>query len=121
MLSIIILLVMAVQDARHYIVDDKFQIALLVSILFEYQPSTPRLIIALLLMTLFTKTNKYLEKYIGGGDLKLISILFIGAGMQIIVILFIATMLGLIYGLIRQSKKIPFVPFLWLGVMFVAF
>lgn len=121
MLSVLILLVMAVQDFRTYKVNDQYQIALLLSVYFEFDPGVIRIALTLLLFAVFTKLAKYVENYIGGADLKLIAIIYLGAGLQILPILIVASICGMIFGLIRKQKRIPFVPFLWLGVTIVAF
>lgn len=53
----------------------------------------------------------------GGGDVKLIAVLAFVYKKEILEILMIGSILGILYGLGTKKEKIPFVPFLVIGVM----
>ena len=79
------------------------------------------LLLASILFLMFFISYKYIKKKIGGADLKIISILTIFFGPNIVYILFYSSFIALIYILIKRNKKIkiPFVPFIFLGVLIV--
>lgn len=53
----------------------------------------------------------------GGGDVKLIAVLAFVYNKKILKILMIGSILGILYGLGTKKEKIPFVPFLVMGVI----
>ncbi len=108
LLTIIALLILSVQDIKYGEIHYRY---LLMMVGFSY----PSAYIILVLTLIF---YKYLEDYIGGADL-LIFCLLISRYSYIFTyrILFVSSLLALIYCLIFKKQRLKFIPFIFLAFL----
>lgn len=113
---------MAIQDWRTYQINKIDLRVMLFIVVIEklviknvYEPKMMFfLIICLIIWSFIWYFN---QEKLGLGDLKIFGILTIKYGILVIPIVLISSGLGLIVGLIFQKNKIPFVPFIYGGVL----
>lgn len=110
---------MGISDLKSMKVPDGYQILLLIVVLISMPIVIYNLIAGIGFMAVGLITSKMKKQYVGGADFKIISILLVGYGSQVIEIVFFASLFGLIYCLLTQKKKIPFVPFIAIGAALV--
>ncbi|MDR1782406.1 MAG: hypothetical protein LBR40_05370 [Bacilli bacterium] len=107
-----ILLIMSIQDYKTKEVSN----LLFIPFLFYIKIN----LIIIVLISTFLLFYKYIERYIGGADIKLF-IVFIGIFSLEIVInwLFISSLIALIYLIIKRQKEIRFFPCMFLSYILV--
>lgn len=115
----LILFFMAIEDIRTMQVSNVYQIVLLGWILLSGQASIGLLLLSALIYGSYLLINKKFETKIGGADIKLFCILLLLGIKIVILIAFWSSLFGLIYSLVTHKKKIPFVPFIWIGYCLV--
>ncbi|MFV0288926.1 MAG: prepilin peptidase [Mycoplasmatales bacterium] len=71
------------------------------------------IILLIILINIFPIINHY----IGGADIKIFLLLIPIIGNEVISLILISSFLGLLYSIIKQQKKIPFIPFINLGLI----
>lgn len=115
-----ILLIMALEDIYHMQVNDLLQVLLLASVLLTTEVAPASIVIAAVVFMLYIVYEQKKDVKIGGADIKILCSLFILGGLSMIVgILFVASILGITYSLLSKKKRIPFVPFIWIGYILV--
>lgn len=113
------LLVMAVEDWFTMKVADYLQILLLLEVLFKVGIDFPKLIVSLMIFSGYLIYEIKQEVKIGGADIKIFcSLQLIGFNLLLFTI-FYACLIAIIYCLVSKRRKIPFVPFIWLGYLIV--
>ena len=117
-LILLLLIFMSVYDIKTYTVKDSHLIILstLIIINLKTYMNLEKIVISFLFsisvfLILYILYIVFKDK-IGGGDVKLISILTLLYTFNIIYILFISSVLGIAYIIIFKNKKIPYIPFL---------
>lgn len=114
-----LLFIMAYSDFSEGWIPDRFQLLLGIElgILQYFFPffSLTNLISSLLLFLFLLGVNTY-QEVIGGGDIKLLSLLMFGLGpLSFSMVMIYSSSLALLSLLFRQKKKLRFVPYLMLG------
>ena len=80
---------------------------------FKFPLAYPFIIMIILLY-------RYIENIIGGADLVIFLLLYSRYGFIIAnKVLFIAALAGFFYSIVKQKKKIRFIPFIFIGFLFV--
>lgn len=116
----LILLLMSIEDLYHLEVNDIAQVSLFLTILATANITVIKLLIAALVFGIYIVYEKSFSAKIGGADIKILCSLFLLGGIQMIIkILFIASLFGIGFALITNKKKLPFVPFIWIGYLLV--
>lgn len=118
-LTELVLILMGISDLKTMKVPNGYQILLLIVVLISMPIVIYNLIAGILFMIIGFIASNMKKQYVGGADFKIISILLVGYGSQVIEITFFASLFGLIYCLLTQKKKIPFVPFIAIGATLV--
>lgn len=57
------------------------------------------------------------QNYIGGGDIKVFILLSIIFKMRIILIMFLSSLIALMYCFLLKKKKVPFIPFIFISTI----
>ncbi len=110
---------MAISDLRSYTVSNWLQLLLIVAVVMTDIPRGWNVMLALSIYCSYKLFYKYVNKWIGGADIKIFCILTLYNFTYALAGFYIATGLGLIYALVKNKKRIPFVPFIWIGYMLV--
>lgn len=114
---IFILGVASIFDLRKYQVSNAIIVTLVIWVLIHPMHILFGLFNSILLFFLYFKfSNK-----IGGADVKIFSCLSFYFGYKIYVVMIISSLIGLLYCIFSNVNKIPFVPFITLGVLYVIF
>lgn len=111
---VLILLIASITDYKHLIVPLWLQVILFL-VVFISVPLTNWIIPGILLLC-FMLAYKYINK-IGGADIKILLILLAYFQSNLIVVLLVASAIGLMYIGIAKINKIPFVPCILVGVV----
>lgn len=115
-----ILFFMALEDIYHMQVHDILQLLLLIAAVFTGNVTIERIIIGLGLIIGYLVYERVSDAKVGGADVKILFSLILYGGIgPLIGILFISSLLGIGYSLIKKQKKIPYVPFIWIGYLIV--
>lgn len=109
-----ILIIASIYDLKYLIVPLWLQLILFLVVLISV-PIT-NWIIPLILLIVFIVLNKYISK-IGGADIKILLILLAYFKSSLTIVIFIASLVGLIYMGILRKNKIAFVPCILTGVI----
>lgn len=116
----VILLLMSLEDLYHMEVSDILQLCLLLFIIITTKPSLVNIIVALAFLGIYIIYERNCESKIGGADVKILCSLYILGGIEMIIrIMFIASLFGIVFSVLLNKKKIPFVPFIWIGYLLV--
>lgn len=113
------LFVMAVEDWFTMKVADYLQLLLLVEVLFKVGIDIPKLIISSMIFACYLIYEIKEDIQIGGADIKIFCSLQLMGFNLLLYTIFYACLIAIIYCLGTKHKKIPFVPFIWLGYMIV--
>lgn len=115
-LILTILLCAALQDLTSYMVYDRFFVALYLLLLLHNEITFELVSITLFFILLFNLF--YIKNMIGGADIKLyiFILLFYGFTFFIYTLIFSNT-LGCFFCIFAKKKRIPFVPFITLGIL----
>lgn len=108
--NIVCWLILVYQDLKTMEVKHWSIIFLLVNQLLLFSVSTISLTIGLTFYLFFNIIFKKVEKYIGGADLKIFTILLLTIPYETIYIMLFASLLGIVTSLIFNKKAIPFIP-----------
>lgn len=111
----LILFFMAIEDIRTMQVSEVYQIVLLGWVLLSGQGSIVLLLLSALVYGSYLLIRKKFNTKIGGADVKIFCILLLLGFKVVILTAFWASLTGLIYSLVTHNRKIPFVPFIWIG------
>lgn len=114
-----ILFFMAIEDIRTMQVSNIYQIILLTWVLVSEPMSIVLVGSSMLIYGGYLLVREKVNLKIGGADIKLFCILLLLGVKVLVMIAFWASLSGLIYSLVTSKKKIPFVPFIWLGYCLV--
>lgn len=109
-----ILIIASIYDLKYLIVPLWLQLILFLVVLISV-PIT-NWIIPLILLIVFIVLNKYISK-IGGADIKILLILLAYFKSSLTIVIFIASLVGLIYMAVIRKNKIAFVPCILTGVI----
>lgn len=113
-----ILFVMAVEDIYHMKVSDILQVLLLVVVVLSGNITLVRISIALGLCIMYLLYKRFKDEKIGGADIKILASLVLYGGLsRLVIILFVSSILGILYSFGSKRKKIPYVPFIWIGYL----
>ncbi len=113
---IIILLIMSYIDIKTYLVPVSLQVLLLIVIIIDINFSYQMIIYPLLIFFIFALLNINKKNQIGGGDIKVLIILSIEYQFAIFYIIAVSTISAILFSLVNQENKVPFIPFLTIGV-----
>lgn len=117
-----VLFFMALEDIYHMKVNDILQVMLLVAVVLTGDVTVKRIIIALTLVIAYLIYDRYKDAKVGGADIKILFSLILYGGFGFVVgVLFISSLIGIIFSLLTKRKKIPYVPFIWIGYLIVNF
>ncbi len=111
---IIYLSLLSYMDIKTMYIPVKFQIMLLIIVII--QTSNYNLLYPIILFVLFGVYTTLKQEKIGGADIKILIILSLYFQELIIYIIFISSAVALAYIVITKKEKIPFVPFITIGV-----
>ncbi len=114
LILISILIVASIYDLKYLIVPLWLQLILFLVVLISV-PIT-NWIIPLILLIVFIVLDKYISK-IGGADIKILLILLAYFKSSLTIVIFIASLVGLIYMAVIRKNKIAFVPCILTGVI----
>ena len=109
-----ILIIASIYDLKYLIVPLWLQLILFLVVLISV-PIT-NWIIPLILLIVFIVLDKYISK-IGGADIKILLILLAYFKSSLTIVIFIASLVGLIYMAVIRKNKIAFVPCILTGVI----
>ncbi len=109
-----ILIIASIYDLKYLIVPLWLQLILFLVVLISV-PIT-NWIIPLILLIVFIVLDKYISK-IGGADIKILLILLAYFESSLTIVIFIASLVGLIYMAVIRKNKIAFVPCILTGVI----
>lgn len=73
------------------------------------------LIVYILIVILTILMYPLFSKYIGGGDIKVLLLLFPIIKEDILPLILVSSLLGLVFSILQKSKIIPFIPFITVG------
>lgn len=114
LILISILIIASIYDLKYLIVPLWLQLILFLVVLISV-PIT-NWIIPLILLIVFIVLDKYISK-IGGADIKILLILLAYFESSLTIVIFIASLVGLIYMAVIRKNKIAFVPCILTGVI----
>jgi leader peptidase (prepilin peptidase)/N-methyltransferase len=115
-LILMILLCATIQDLISYMVYDRFFVALYVLLLIHNEIIFELIGITLLFILLFIIF--YIKDMIGGADIKLYIFILLFYGFTFFTYtLILSNTLGCIFCIFTKKKRIPFVPFITLGIL----
>lgn len=114
LILISILIIASIYDLKYLIVPLWLQLILFLVVLISV-PIT-NWIIPLILLIVFIVLDKYISK-IGGADIKILLILLAYFKSSLTIVIFIASLVGLIYMAVIRKNKIAFVPCILTGVI----
>lgn len=112
------LLYLAILDIKYQEIELKWQLLLLAMVIINV--TLINILWLIIMLIVYLLLNYQMKNKMGGADYKILLILTIKFGSLIITIQLIATILALIYLSIKKfdrQLKIPFVPFIFLGVV----
>lgn len=110
------LFVMAQFDYEHQLIPNRLQLSFLFCGLFIYLPSPLEWCLILGFWFLYCYLDTLFPQCLGAADMKILLILFIALGLYATLqLLLISCSTALIYVLLFKKRKIPFVPFLFIG------
>lgn len=112
---VLILIWMSIQDIKTQEVNTISQLILLVICIFNYT----NIVYFLLLLIIFIILNKLFRDKMGGADYKILLMLSLVYGYQILYIILIACISAVPFSI--KEIKIPFIPFITLGVICLNF
>ncbi|WOO86990.1 hypothetical protein RZE82_07705 [Mollicutes bacterium LVI A0039] len=95
------------------------QVVLLIVTLWNNVPSISQIIISISIYIGYIIYEQKTKVKIGGADIKIVCILLLAGISNVIYMLFWASLTGLLYALVTNKHKIPFVPFIWIGYTIV--
>ncbi|WP_370872477.1 prepilin peptidase [Breznakia pachnodae] len=111
-----ILLCASIQDLISYMVYDCFFVALYLLLLLHNEITFELVSITLLFILLFSLF--YIKNMIGGADIKLYIFILLFYGFTFFTYtLILSNILGCIFCIFAKKKRIPFVPFIALGIL----
>lgn len=111
-----LLLLASYIDIKKRIIPDTINIIILIIAIVINKGNIKNNIIPALIIFLITYIVAYITNDgFGGGDIKLLTALALYIGDKIYIITLIAAVTGLIIGLIKKQKNIPFGPYIAFG------
>lgn len=115
-LILMILLCATIQDLISYMVYDRFFVALYLLLLLHNEITFELVSITLLFILLFSLF--YIKNMIGGADIKLYIFILLFYGFTFFTYtLILSNILGCFFCIFAKKKRIPFVPFIALGIL----
>lgn len=119
---ILILFKMTITDLKVFEIKNSDQLLLLIFsmtiIILQQNYITLLIVISIfILLELLLRFKPMILTKIGGGDLKVLLMITLSFGQLITYILLIASSTAIVFSLLFKKNKIPFIPFITLGVI----
>lgn len=113
-----IIFLMALEDIYHMQVSNILQAILLLAVLILGDVTLERIALALGIFIVYLLYERFKEVKIGGADVKILaSLTLYGGAILLVKVLLVSSVLGIVYSLLSKKKRIPYVPFIWMGYL----
>ncbi len=113
-----IIFLMALEDVYHMQVSNILQAILLLAVLILGDVTLERVALALGIFIVYLLYERFKEVKIGGADVKILaSLTLYGGAILLVKVLLVSSVLGIVYSLLSKKKRIPYVPFIWMGYL----
>lgn len=113
-----IIFLMALEDVYHMQVSNILQAILLLAVLILGDVTLERIALALGIFIVYLLYERFKEVKIGGADVKILaSLTLYGGAILLVKVLLVSSVLGIVYSLLSKKKRIPYVPFIWMGYL----